>query len=180
METQRLYIRRFNENDWRDLHEYLSDERVVKYEPYQAMSESECKVVAKKYAESEDFWAAVLKENNKLIGNVYLALKDHNNYEVGYVFNFAYQGKGYGSEAVKALANYAFCEKKAHRIFAECNPENTRSWALLERIGFKREGRLRKNIYFSCDEDGKPIWQDTFIYGALEEEWKLTRKITIF
>ena len=38
LETERLVIRRFKEEDWKDLYEYLSDEEVVRYEPYQAFS----------------------------------------------------------------------------------------------------------------------------------------------
>jgi RimJ/RimL family protein N-acetyltransferase len=53
-----------------------------------------------------------------------------------------------------------------------CNPENQASWKLLERLGFRREGTLLKNIYFFTDENDNPIWQDTFEYGLLKEEWK--------
>jgi RimJ/RimL family protein N-acetyltransferase len=41
------------------------------------------------------------------------------------------------------------------------------SWRTLERIGFVREGRLRKDVYFRTDAAGRPIWQDTLVYGLV-------------
>ena len=57
-----------------------------------------------------------------------------------------------------------------HRICAECDPKNERSWRLLEKAGFRREAHFRKNIYFHTDSGGKPIWKDTFVYALLNEE----------
>ena len=38
---------------------------------------------------------------------------------------------------------------------------------MLEKIGFEREGRLRRNIFFRRDSEGSPLWQNTFEYGLL-------------
>ena len=51
-----------------------------------------------------------------------------------------------------------------------CNPENESSWKLMERVGMRREGHLKKNVFFFKDENGEPIWQDTYEYGLLREE----------
>jgi RimJ/RimL family protein N-acetyltransferase len=45
-----------------------------------------------------------------------------------------------------------------HKIIAYCNPKNISSWKLLERANMKREGKLRKNVYFNVDINGNPIW----------------------
>ena len=58
-----------------------------------------------------------------------------------------------------------------HRIFAECDPENAASWKLLESLGFEREAHLKKNVYFFKDEQNRPIWKDTYIYGMLDTEF---------
>jgi len=171
MITDRLHIRRFIADDWAELYEYLSDKRVVEYEPYPPLTETQCKEAAEHHAKSKDFWAVCLKANNKLIGNVYLSEKEQGNWEIGYIFNFAYQNMGYATEAAKALISTIFSENNAHRVFANCDPENVPSWELLERIGFQREAHLRKNVYFHTSEGGLPLWKDTFIYGLLKEEW---------
>lgn len=57
------------------------------------------------------------------------------------------------------------------RVVAMCNPENISSWKLLERLKMRRKGHLLKNIYFKVDENGEPIWIDTYEYGILADEW---------
>lgn len=92
------------------------------------------------------------------------------NWEVGYVFNRLYHRNGYAREAVKKLVDFVFSSKNAHRVYANCNPENVASWRLLEALGFRQEGKLLKNVYFRKDAAGNPLWQDTYIYGLLREE----------
>lgn len=168
--TERLIIRRFTPDDWKDLHEYLSDEKVVFYEPYDVFSEDDCKQEAINRADNEAFWAVCLK-NNKVIGNLYLGKQDFNTFELGYVFNEKYHNYGYATESAKAIISYAFNELKARRIIAMCNPKNTSSWKLLERLGMRREGYLIQNIYFKKDKNNRPIWLDTYEYAILCNEW---------
>lgn len=171
LETERLVIRRFKEKDWKDLYEYLSDEEVVRYEPYQAFSIEASQNEAKSRAESPAFLAVCLKENNKLIGNIYFAKQEFKTWEIGYVFNRSYQGRGYATEAANAVIAYGFNTRGARRIVAMCNPLNTASWRLLERLGMRREGHLKQNIYFKKDEKGNPIWSDTYEYAILKDEY---------
>lgn len=171
LETERLVIRRFKEEDWEDLYEYLSDEEVVRYEPYQAFSIEASQNEAKSRAESPAFLAVCLKENNKLIGNIYFAKQEFKTWEIGYVFNRSYQGRGYATEAANAVIAYGFNTRGARRIVAMCNPLNTASWRLLERLGMRREGHLKQNIYFKKDEKGNPIWSDTYEYAILKDEY---------
>ena len=171
LETERLVIRRFKEEDWKDLYEYLSDEEVVRYEPYQAFSIEASQNEAKSRAENPAFLAVCLKENNKLIGNIYFAKQEFKTWEIGYVFNRSYQGRGYATEAANAVIAYGFNTRGARRIVAMCNPLNTASWRLLERLGMRREGHLKQNIYFKKDEEGNPIWSDTYEYAILKDEY---------
>ena len=171
METERLVIRSFSPGDWRDLHEYLSREETVKYEPYDVYSEEQSRQEAARRAADGNFFAVCLKTPDKLIGNLYLSGQAFDAWELGYVFNAAYLGKGYATEAVRALLGHAFRELNARRIVAMCNPLNVRSWKLLERVGMRREGHLLKNIYFKKDKDGEPLWVDTYEYGMLASEW---------
>jgi len=36
----------------------------------------------------------------------------------------------------------------------------------------RREAYFRKNVYFFCDDEGEPLWKDTYVYAILAEEWK--------
>lgn len=157
-----------------DLYEYLSNPKVVEFEPYKAMLLNEVKESLKWRISTEEMIAVELKENHKMIGNIYLGERDYKALEIGFVFNEAYWHHGYAYESCKKLMEIALTEE-IHRIYAECDPENENSWKLLEKLGFEREAHLRKNVYFWHDSYANPIWKDTFIYAKLNEAeyvWK--------
>ena len=131
IETQRLLIRPFDPADWEDLHEYLSDGQVVRYEPYCVFTADESRQEAARRSSDPAFWAVCLKDSGKLIGNLYLAGQSFDTWELGYVFNASYQGKGYATEAAACLMDHAFGRLGARRVTAMCNPLNTASWRLL-------------------------------------------------
>ena len=166
LETERLILRRFSADDLSDLFEYLSDDEVVKFEPYKAMSLEEAKNNLKWRIETDEMIAVELKETHKMIGNIYLGKRDFHSLEIGYVFNRKFWGKGYAKEGCAAIIQYFF-NNGIHRIFAECDPDNINSWRLLEAIGFEKEAHLKQNVYFWTDEQGDPIWKDTYIYAKL-------------
>lgn len=169
--TDRLIIRKFEPSDWQDLHEYLSDEEVVKFEPYGIYSENQAIEEAIRRSNNESFSAVCLKKDGKLIGNLYLDKGEFDTLELGYVFNGMFQGQGYATEGAKALIDYAFKHLGARRIIAMCNPMNERSWKLLERLHMRREGLLLQNVYFKTNINDDPIWLDTYEYAILKAEW---------
>jgi RimJ/RimL family protein N-acetyltransferase len=172
LKTERLIIRNFTENDFLDLHEYLSDPHTYIYEPGNPITIEQSKKMCEERSRGNIFIAVELANEKKLIGHIYfnkMEPKEFNIFEIGYIFNKKYHGKGYATEAAKAIIEYGFAELKAHKIIAHCNPKNIASWKLLERAGMKREGELKQNVYFRKDEKGEPIWQDTYEYGILAE-----------
>ena len=171
MKTKRLIIRRFTPEDWQDLFEYLSQETVVKYEPYEVFTEEASKQEAVRRSEDNAFWAVCLEDSGKLIGNIYLSKLKFDTWELGYVFNAKYQGMGYATEAARAVVDDAIRSHNARRIIAMCNSQNEPSWRLLERLGMRREGHLLQDSYFKRDSAGCPIWHDTYEYGILATEW---------
>ena len=165
-ETERLILRRYKEEDLQDLFEYLSDKEVVEYEPYRPLTLNETKENLEWRIGTEEMIAVELKDSHKMIGNVYMGKREFEALEIGYVFNRNYWGHGYALESCKALMQQAF-SNGIHRIYAECDPYNKRSWKLLEALGFQREAHLRKNVYFWKDENDNAIWKDTYIYAKL-------------
>lgn len=75
------------------------------------------------------------------------------------------EGQGYATEAVSLLVEYAFAERRFHRLNAGRLATNDRSAALLERVGFREEGR-RREYYFV---EGEHV--DRVEYGLLADEW---------
>ncbi len=160
---------------WARFFEYLSQEEVVKFELYRVFTREQAKQEAINRSEEPDFWAVCLKDTGKLIGNIYLSEQEFETWELGFVFNRNYQGKGCATEAATALVESLFANNKARRIVAFCDPLNTASWKLLERMNMRREGHLLKNIYFFKDENDEPIWKDSYEYAILKEEWQRTK-----
>ena len=176
IETGRLVLRRFREEDLQDLYEYLSDEETVRFEPYLPMDMNEVKASLDWRISTDEMIAVELRSGHKLIGNVYLGKRECNALELGYVFNRQFWGQGYAGESCSALIRKAFSEG-VHRIYAECDPCNTASWELLERLGFTREAHFRQNVFFRKDKDNNPIWKDTYVYGILNGDISISPKI---
>jgi [ribosomal protein S5]-alanine N-acetyltransferase len=173
VKTNRLTLRSFIPDDWQDLLEYLSDRSTFKYEPGNPIDEAEARAIAEQRSRTDDFVAVVLKDSGKLVGHLSFSPIDDaelRTWELGYIFNPRYQRRGYATEATIAMVRYAFEKLDVHRIVANCNPENVASWKVLERAGFRREGLLRKNIYFRRTDGGLPRWTDTLEYAVLETD----------
>jgi len=85
--------------------------------------------------------------------------------EVGYWLTPDEQGNGYATEAVSLLLDYAFAERRLHRVRARAIETNEASRALLERLGFTHEGVQRDEEYVG----GEHV--DTHLFGLLAREW---------
>ena len=163
------------ESDYQDLHEYLSREETYRFERGEPISLDKAKEFAREWAKGTNFWAATLNENKKLIGHVSFFPERpevFKTWQLGYIFNPAYHNKGYASEASLAVIKYAFTKLGAHRIVAHCSPDNVASWKVLEKCGMKREGLARQDFLLRDDENGKPIWLDSYDYAILAEDLK--------
>lgn len=172
LKTERLVLRPFEEADAEGLHAYLGDEEVVRYEPYGAMTMEECRLEAARRASDEAFWAVCLADGT-LIGNLYLSGADEfGTREIGYVFARACWHKGYATEAARRLMAYAFERLATRRIIALCYTRNAASFALMERLGMRREGEFKKNVGFKTDAHGNTIWTDSYQYAILKEEFE--------
>lgn len=166
IEAERLLIRKFESKDWEAVYEYTSDSNVMKYIPEGVFTEEDTRnFVNKNMGENAKNFPVILIDENILIGHiVFHKYFGEHTYEIGWVFNPKYFNKGYASEAAQATLKYGFKEMKLHRIIATCQPENTPSYRVMEKIGMMREGYFRK-----CIPHGNEWW-DEYYYAILEEE----------
>ena len=90
-------------------------------------------------------WVIRIKNNNSSIGIVSLG-KHHNNIdtEISYQLMPEWWGKGYGTEATKAVVTYGLTVLSLPRIIAETQIGNIASCRLLERIGMRREQTVER------------------------------------
>ena len=167
IETERLRIRQVTADDWQAIHAYTSDPGVMTYLPEDAMSEEETRrFVATSMTEEAQAYAVLLRTEDRLIGHVTFHLWFAPRiYEIGWVFHPRYHGQGYATEAAATLLRYGFETLGVHRVVATCQPENTPSWRVMEKLGMLREAHFRKCMY----RDG--TWWDEYLYAILEDEW---------
>ena len=178
LKTERLLLRPFRETDYDDLFEYLSQLENDEFEGYPGITYENGREHLKYRLGSEEFYAVELTDTRKVIGNIYCGKRDFEAREVGYIINKKYQCRGYASEALSAVIENAFKEG-SHRVYAECDPWNTPSWKLLEKVGLKREAHFRQNIWFHKDESGNPIWKDTYVYAAIDYVKKVENSMSV-
>ncbi len=168
IETERLRVRLFREDDWQAVHAYTSDPSVMTYVPEGVMTEEQTKqFITESMTEDARTYAVDLLAEDRLIGHVgfhpWFAPRI---YEIGWVFHPRYHGQGYATEAAAALLRYGFETLLVHRVIATCQTENVPSYRVMEKLGMQREAHFRKCFY--RDET---TWLDEYLYALLEEEW---------
>ncbi len=115
------------------------------------------------------FIGAFDRENGRFVAQVYVGPVnwDLPEFQIGFFIDKDHEGQGYVTEAVKATLYFIFRHLKAHRVSAECDETNLRSFSVLERCGFKKEGFFREN---KRNADGTVT--GTFKYGLLRLEFE--------
>ena len=172
MKDSRIYLRAFELDDYKTSVTWRNDSHIwnmlggTKYFVSEAY---EKKWVEEAIFNSKDIRLAVcLKENDLYIGNVYLTDIDMiNRKAVSHVLigNKDYWGKGYASEALKLLLDYAFNERGLNRIVADILESNEQSIRMHEKTGYKKEGLMRESVF----KNGK--FQNQIRMSLLKEDF---------
>ncbi|GGH77177.1 GNAT family N-acetyltransferase [Pullulanibacillus pueri] len=109
-----------------------------------------------------------LQENDRVIGDVAMLNIDHQNQRAIVrisIFEQAYLGRGYGTEAMGLLLVFGFDVLNLHRVGLDVYSFNSRAIKSYEKLGFKKEGIIRDELYY----DGE--FHDCIIMGLLRDEW---------
>ncbi|TQM69229.1 RimJ/RimL family protein N-acetyltransferase [Actinomadura hallensis] len=176
IETERLTLRPFSADDLEGLYAYQSLPEVARFlywEP-RTLEESRTFLRQKMMAstiEKEGDWlvlAVVWRQTGDLMGEVNLQWRsrEHRQGEIGYIFNPAFHGKGFATEAAEVVLRLGFEGLDLHRVVGRLDGRNTASARVLERLGMRREAHLRQN------EMVKGEWTDEVIYAMLRHEWE--------
>ena len=175
LETERLLLRPFEMRDLDDMYAYHSLPEVARYVYWEPKSRAETELALKRRLADETLarqgdvlvLAVIPRERNVIAGEVMLFHRSetHKQGEIGFVFNPAYHGKGYATEAARKMLDLGFGVFDFHRIFGRCDARNTSSAKLMERLGMRREAHFVENEFF------KGAWGDEFVYAILQREW---------
>lgn len=163
LETERLLLRNYKEEDFSDIMEYFSNEEVSRYEDFYPMSENQVKKIIAEWKNMDNRFVAELKECHKVVGSVGYWIDEDGHHCIDYDFNPEFGGNGYATEACEALLHYLFHTKEISEVYGDCDVRNEASWKLLERLGFERMQKLDNQSYKN-DANGQPIIIQTYLY----------------
>ncbi len=173
LESDRIRLRGLREDDIAGLYRLFSDPRVMRYWSRGPMTE---------HAEAVDYaktildgftqrtvlnWIVADPATDALIGTctLYEINPTHARAGLGYALLPDCWGQGLAGEAATLAISYGLLELGLQRIEADTEPNNLRSNAVLDKLGFRREGLLRQRFHHP---DGI---QDSLVFGLLKAEW---------
>ena len=177
IETDRLVLREYVRDDWKDVHSYASDVQVVRYVDFGPNTEQDTKnfvhaVITTQNQEPRSVYefAMTLKATGLVIGGGGLGIGGRGQASLGYCLHPEFWGQGFATEAATALCEFGFSELQLHRIFATCRPENVAPARVMEKLGMKWEGLLREHVYV------RGQWRDSYLYSILHHEYGIGSK----
>jgi [ribosomal protein S5]-alanine N-acetyltransferase len=180
IETQRLVLREFVIEDWPAVLAYQRDPRYQRFYPERWVNRTDDEVrafvhalVDRQHDEPRRVFQLAITlpaERERLIGNCGVRRRPDNEHEaeIGYELQPDYWGRGYATEAARAIAAFGFDTLGVHRLSARCIADNLASVGVLRKLGMRLEGRVREHEYFQ----GR--WWDSLDWGMLADERVVT------
>lgn len=172
LRTDRLLLRPFRPEDAPRVRELagareISDNTLTVPHPYpEGAAEAWIASLGPAFESGEVAAFAVAGEDGTLVGACGLKVEPEDGIaEIGYWVGVPYWGRGYASEAARAVVDYGFRELGLRRIWARVFVKNPASVRVVEKAGLRHEGTLRRNLRKGDD------LLDHHVHGILREEW---------
>jgi ribosomal-protein-alanine N-acetyltransferase len=176
--TDRLLIRDQIIEDLESYHELFSDNNLMKYLQdikTKTIEESQENLLneIEEYGTKDRKLYGLRIENkltNEHIGQIGYTVMENTSYgklvHMGYFIKEKYWNKGYMTEAVKRVIEFAFNENNVYRIHTGCHKENVASEKVMQKCGFIKEAEFKEYVL----HEGK--LKDRVEYRLLKNEWK--------
>lgn len=185
LETERLILRDWREEDWAPFFEHTNTPAVMQWlggvldEGKQAWMRDRLEGYHRDHGFT--FWVVERKADGghlsgEIIGFCGLKLSNQaggpmGEHEAGWRLREDAWGKGYAREAAEATLGVGFKQFAAPHIIALTVEENTGSWGLMKRLGMQR----RKDLDFASDEFGA---EEIIVYSISRDDWSKTQEAT--
>jgi [ribosomal protein S5]-alanine N-acetyltransferase len=173
IETERLRLRPLRFDDAPIIEELAGDYEVAKTtltipHPYPKGS---AKDFIKSVLDAEKtgkiiIYALVERETDQFLGIINVSIQPQfKRGELAYWVGKRFWGKGFGTEAAKALVHFCFDKLELNKVFAASFIDNPGSWRIMEKIGLSYEGTLKQHVA----RDGE--YKDLCYYGILKKNY---------
>ncbi len=167
--TDRLKLRPFVLDDFDEVHAYASDPLVTRFTDWGPNSPEETREFIRAAVAALDeptlrcvLLALEFGESGRVIGTVGIerTTSELGDASLGFCLHRDFWGRGLATEAAQALLSWSASALGLRRVYATCRPDNRASARVLEKLGMRREGRLRQNVCI----DGQ--WRDSLVYAT--------------
>ena len=174
IETERLIIRKFQPDDWKDLQEISMSNANSEFgdcDEQWPTDENGIKSACNYIATEHQFWAVEVKEINKVVCFInFNGINQNQNLNIGHIINANYLGNNYEYEALKALYNYGFLELGVLKISATWTLADNEKLAPLKKLGMKIVKTFMTNK-FRPNSDGTTSQFEACSLLVTREEW---------
>jgi [ribosomal protein S5]-alanine N-acetyltransferase len=175
LKTERLLLRPFTLADAKDVQRLAGDRDIASTtasipHPYDdGVAEQWIAMHQQRFEEGTWLNLAITCDpEGALVGALGLRFEpEHDRAELGYWIGKPYWGRGYATEAARALVQYGFDTLGLHRIYARHLTRNPASGRVLQKIGMTHEGHRRQH------EKKWGICEDEELYGMLKNDPRL-------
>lgn len=186
LETERLIIRSLKQSDYIDMYDYINAQQVSCFNQLKIENLEDAKSLAIKRSKDKDELTLVicLKDQSKVIGEV--SIHEENIWDEApkldtvslcWMIHPNYQHKGYAYESLVKIFDYLFLEKQVRRIYIYTEDTNKNCQSLCRKLNMRCEGLFKKFVSFTNDKNKKPIFENTYQFAILKDEWKNKFKV---
>jgi RimJ/RimL family protein N-acetyltransferase len=176
IEGIRTSLREIRPDDLDDTLAIVGDDTVTRWLSFDSKNREQTEAMiagilqrAAQEPRSEYYLAVTPADSDQMIGFARLGLEGVKAANLGYSIRADLWGQGFATDVAKTMTQFGFTHLGLHRISATIGPENTASIALVERLGFTHEGRIRDHVHTNSD------WRDSLLYAVLEHEWNAAK-----
>jgi ribosomal-protein-alanine N-acetyltransferase len=169
IEGERVVLREFEERDLDTSMAVVGDPDVTVSLSFDSRTREEqaerlaADIERAKIEPRPDYYLAIAdRRTDELIGFIRVGLGGHRSGELGYALRKDRWRQGYTYEAAQLMLAFGFEDLGLHRIQAACGPDNVASQAMLRRLGFDYERRMRDHVFTNG------AWRDSLLFASLQ------------
>lgn len=167
-----VVLREFTLDDVDDVMAIIGDDKVTTWLSFdsrdraQAVAMIEGTITRAQQEPRTEFYLGVTKRgDDRVIGFARIGLSGVQAGKLGYAIAANEWGRGYATDAARTLVTYVLREIGLHRVTAAIGPDNAGSIAVVQQLGFTREGTLRDHVFTNG------VWRDSVLFSVLANEW---------
>ncbi|MBS2967819.1 GNAT family N-acetyltransferase [Metabacillus sp. KIGAM252] len=169
LDGEKIFFKPLRIDDVQEMHLYASDRDVSRFIGWNLMNSLEetsahIETMLRRESEGTHLYASIAeKSTQKMIGTamIFNFDRDANHAEIGYVLHKNHWGKGFGTEAVALMSDFAFKSLNLHKLYARVVHANVGSGRILEKNRYALEGRLKDHYFI------EGMYYDALLFGKI-------------